>query len=182
MTMNDETDPTAFPIEFDPRTERMRGVATHGYTPFDVPFISHVTDNLWQGGCSNGLVLPEEIKHVVSLYKWERYEVRHELSSFTEVTAYDSAGDGDTLGGMSVKQVLDLAAKVNECRKDAPTLVHCQAGLNRSSLIAATALVLNGDVASGAEAVALLREKRSPAVLCNPAFESWLCRQFDSVD
>lgn len=171
--MTDLTDPTAFPIEFDPRTERMSGTTNIGRLYFDVPFISHVMDNLWQGGCERGLILPEEIKHVISLYKWERYTVNHDLLSFTEVTAYDSS-DGDGLGGMGAKQVLDLAAKVNQCRKEAPTLVHCQAGLNRSSLIAGTALVLNGDVASGAEAVALLREKRSPAVLCNPAFESWL--------
>lgn len=175
--MSDQVDPTAFPIEFDPRSQRMRGIATHGRTPFDVPFISHVTDNLWQGGCENGLRLPEDIKHVVSLYKWERYDVQHELSSFTEVTAYDSS-DPNNLGGMSIKQVLDLAALVNEKRADAPTLVHCQAGLNRSGLIAATALVLNGDVETGAEAVAMLRASRSPAVLCNPAFESWLCRHF----
>lgn len=134
-----------------------------------------------RGGCERGLILPEEIKHVVSLYKWERYKVNHDLLSFTEITAYDS-DDGDSLGGMSVRQVLDLAAKVNKCRSEAPTLVHCQAGLNRSSLIAATALVLNDDVSSGAEAVALLRKQRSPAVLSNQAFESWLIKHFDTVE
>lgn len=175
--MNSSSDPTAFEIAFDPREKRMRGTTRLGNVYFDVPFISHVMDNLWQGGCQNGLALPEEIKHVVSLYKWERYAVSHELLSFTEVTAYDSDG-ADSLGGMSERQVLNLAAKVNECRKEAPTLVHCQAGLNRSSLIAATALVLNGDVDTGAEAVNLLRKQRSPAVLSNQAFESWLCRRF----
>lgn len=174
-------DPTAFSIDFDPREERMRGTTRLGNLYFDVPFISQVMDNLWQGGCENGLVLPEEIKHVVSLYKWERYTVRHDLLSFTEVTAYDSS-DGEGLGGMSVEEVLNLAELVNKCRSEAPTLVHCQAGLNRSSLIAGTALVLNGDVSSGEEAVALLRERRSPAVLCNPAFASWLVEYFDTVD
>lgn len=179
--MTDTTDPTAFPIAFDPREERMRGTTRLGNKYFDVPFISHVMDNLWQGGCERGLTLPEEIKHVISLYKWERYTVNHDLLSFTEVTAYDS-DEGGTLGGMSIREVLELAGKVNKCRKEAPTLVHCQAGLNRSSLIAATALVLNGDVSSGAEAVALLRKQRSPAVLSNQAFESWLIRHFDTVD
>ena len=175
--MNDEKDPTWTDIDVDPRTHRFRGVATHGNTPFDMPFITHVMDNLWQGGCEDGMVLPEEIKHVVSLYKWERYEVNHVLSSYEEITAYDSADEG-SLGGMSEEQVLDLAAMVNRRRADAPTLVHCQAGLNRSGLIAATALLLNGDVLTGADAVALLRQQRSPAVLCNPLFESWLVGRF----
>lgn len=173
------TDPTRIDITFDPRERRMRGTATHGMTPFDVPFISHVEGNLWQGGCANGLVLPTDIEHVVSLYKWERYTVEHELRSFTEITAYDSAdGDGEALGGMSIEQVLAIAATVNEACETGVTLVHCQAGLNRSGLIAATALVLSGTCATGAEAVALIRERRSPAVLCNPAFESWLVRHF----
>jgi len=51
--------------------------------------------------------------------------------------------------------------------------VHCQVGLNRSSLVAARALVLSGE-ADPAGAVALLRARRSPACLCNETFESWL--------
>jgi protein-tyrosine phosphatase len=44
--------------------------------------------------------------------------------------------------------------------------------LNRSALVAGMALILDGW--KPADAIALLREKRSPAVLCNPAFEQWL--------
>jgi protein-tyrosine phosphatase len=172
-------DPTRIDITFDPRLFIMRGVATHGRTPFECPYISHIKDNLWQGGCANDLRLPREIEHVISLYKWERYKLEpgHELATFEEVTAYDS-DDPETLGGMSVRQVLDLAALVNRCREQGPTLVHCQAGLNRSGLIAAVALILNGDVSCGEDAVALLRETRSPAVLCNRQFESWLVNHF----
>jgi protein-tyrosine phosphatase len=53
-------------------------------------------------------------------------------------------------------------------------LVHCQAGLNRSGVVVAYALMLNG--MSAAEAIARIRERRSPAVLCNPQFERWLRR------
>jgi protein-tyrosine phosphatase len=61
---------------------------------------------------------------------------------------------------------------VNSCRGSGPTLVHCQAGLNRSSLVVVRALVLDGmDVDT---AIAVVREKRSPVCLCNPSFESWL--------
>ena len=65
-----------------------------------------------------------------------------------------------------------IATWVNTCRETAPTLVHCQAGLNRSSLVAARALVLGGRTPD--EAITLIRRKRSPACLCNPAFERWL--------
>mgnify|MGYP001561544085 FL=1 len=68
-----------------------------------------------------------------------------------------------------------LGAIVNGFAKRGPTLVHCQAGLNRSGLVAANALRLRGMPAS--EAIALLRRQRSPAVLCNSAFEEWLLRR-----
>jgi protein-tyrosine phosphatase len=64
---------------------------------------------------------------------------------------------------------------VNACRAAGPTLVHCQAGLNRSSLVIARALILSG--MPSVAAIALIREKRSPACLSNPSFERWL-RQF----
>lgn len=161
-----DLDPTAFPIQFDPREQRMRGVAVHGDAEFDVPFMSQIEGNLWQGGCANGLVLPPFIEHVVSLYKWERYTVQARLVTFEEVTMYDS------LDGPDHDEVVRLATLVNELRAQGPTLVHCQAGLNRSGLVAGVALVLAGR--TPAQALELLRESRSPAVLCNPVFEEWL--------
>lgn len=160
------TDPTRIDISFDPRERRMRGYARHGNTPFDVPFVSQITDDLWTGGCEDCLVLPANIAHVVSLYPWETYRVEHEIRSVLSVVMYDSADQG-------FAQVNAIAAWVNVCRHSGPTLVHCQAGLNRSALVAARALMLR-DGLSGAQAIALLREKRSPAVLCNRTFEAWL--------
>lgn len=159
-------DHTAIPIEFDPTQQRMRGVAVHGRTPFDVPYISHVEGNLWQGGCTDGLVLPDEIQHVVSLYPWERYTNRHELRSLLSVFLYDEVGAVDS------DRILSIAEWVNACCDDGPTLVHCQAGLNRSGMVAGAALILRGHSAD--EAIDLLRSRRSPAVLCNPSFEEWL--------
>jgi len=158
-------DPTRIAIRFDPRTARMVGRARHGNTPFDVPYISHVDGNLWQGGCENGLVLPAEIVHLVSLYPWEQYSVNHDLRSVLSVAMYDSLEQG-------MSQIDSIAAWVNACADDAPTLVHCQAGLNRSGLVAARALMMRGHSADSA--IALLRERRSPAVLCNTAFEDYL--------
>lgn len=152
----------------DPTVVRFEGIAHHGHTPFDVPFISQIKGNLWQGGCKNGLQLPQFFKHVISLYPWEAYTIKHDLNSFLTVKMYDSLDQ-------STEQVDALAEWINVCIKDGPTLVHCQAGLNRSSLVAARALMLNhDDPMYGEEAVELLREKRSPACLCNPAFEKFI--------
>lgn len=168
-------DPTAFEIDFNPETRRMVGVALHGNTPFDVPFISHIEGNLYTGGCATGLVLPEHIEFVISLYPWERYTVRHEGVHRWEYRMYDSA-DGN---GPSADDVTKAALQVCQALDKGPTLVHCQAGLNRSALIAATALWARG--MNIGEAIDLLRERRSPAVLCNPAFEARLRQLPDEV-
>ena len=159
------TDPTAFKIDFNPTVQRMKGVTLHGSAAFDVPLISEIAPNLWQGGCEDGLILPDFIRHLVSLYPWESYTVRHELDSALLVRMYDS--DDQTF-----EQIEELARWVNLCRTTGPVLVHCQAGLNRSSLIAARALMLEG--MSADDAVRTVREKRSPVCLCNRAFEDYL--------
>ncbi len=70
---------------------------------------------------------------------------------------------------------------MNACRRDLgpdeAVLVHCQAGLNRSGVVTALALMLNGDVATADKAIALLRARRGEAVLCNPLFVTWLRSQ-----
>jgi len=163
-----ELDPTRIDIEFDPARQRMNGIAQHGMTPFGVPFISQIEGNLWQGGCRDGLILPTFFKHVVSLYKWESYTVEHDLETSMTVKMFDSIGQG-------FEEIDDLAEWVNMCCDDGPTLVHCQAGLNRSSLVAGRALTLRGW--TPVQAIELLRQRRSPACLCNRAFEEWLLAQ-----
>jgi protein-tyrosine phosphatase len=162
------SDPTRIDIAFDPTVQRMSGRAVHGNTPFDTAYASEITSNLWTGGCRNGLELPSVITDVVSLYPWERYVVRHKLRSFLEVRMYDSAAQPDRA------EVDSIADWINERRRDGVVLVHCQAGLNRSGLVAATALVRDGmtpDVA-----IELLRSKRCGAVLCNPTFHEFVWR------
>jgi protein-tyrosine phosphatase len=159
------SDPTAIQIDFDPTVKRMRGISAHGGLSFDVPLISEIGRNLWQGGCEQGLLLPTFIKHLVSVYPWERYTVKHELDSVLVVRMYDSEDQ-------TFDQIEELARWVNLCRATGAVLVHCQAGLNRSSLVAARALMLDGETAD--EAIRTVREKRSPACLCNRAFEAYL--------
>jgi len=57
----------------------------------------------------------------------------------------------------------------------ARVLVRCQAGLNRSGLITALVLMLAGHTAH--DAIALIRERRSPWALCNDAFVRWLTEE-----
>lgn len=166
-------DPTAFDIRFDPTVQRMSGVAVHPRpygTLFDVPFISEIMPGFYQGGCENGLILPKHIEHVISLYQWEKYTLHDNVKTFHEVEMYDS-NDGPIRDN-----IVELATLVNECRAQGNTLVHCQAGLNRSGLVAAIALVLSGveQGISPHRAINILRESRSPAVLCNKTFESWV--------
>jgi protein-tyrosine phosphatase len=162
----DGGDPTAIAIHSDPRRRRMSGVAAHGNRSFEVPFISRIAVNLWQGGCQTGLVLPPNIDHVISLYPWERYVVEHPIDSELFVRMFDATDMPDP------NQIRNIAEWVNSCRRMGETLVHCQAGLNRSGLIVTYALMLEGMSAS--DAIALLRAQRSPAVLCNATFEAWL--------
>lgn len=150
----------------DLTTHHIEGIAREGHTPFSCPLITPITDNLWQGGCRNGVNLQGYFKHIVSLYPWERYNPGGELDSFVEVRLYD----GPTVP--NVNQLVTLARWINICKAHGRTLVHCQAGLNRSGLLAGYSLVLEG--MDGGDAIALMREKRSPAVLCNKTFEHWL--------
>ncbi len=54
-------------------------------------------------------------------------------------------------------------------------LVRCQAGVNRSGLVAALILMLDGY--QPVEAIELLRSRRSPVVLANAHFATWLVNQ-----
>lgn len=153
----------------DLETHHIEGIAREGNTPFACPLITPVDDNLWQGGCINGISLQGYFKHIITLYPWERYNPGGPLDSFTEVRLYDGPVVPDT------DQLFLLAKWINFCRQHGKTLVHCQAGLNRSGLLAGLALVLSG--MPPVDAIAQLRAGRSPAVLCNQNFEQWLLRQ-----
>lgn len=135
---------------------------------FDAPLISHIEGNLWTGGCINGVVLPDSFVRVFSLYPWERY-VLGDNTERVEVEMYDSDSvpNREVLDGI----VDQIVASLNE----GPTLVHCQAGLNRSGLLSALVLMRLGR--SAKDAIALLRERRHEVVLCNQTFENWLLEE-----
>lgn len=133
---------------------------------YSAPLISHIEDNLYVGGCINGVRLDDDFQSVISLYKWERYTLGPDTERH-EVTMYDSS---ETLPAEQLHEIAD--AVVEALDRGGKVLVHCQAGLNRSNLIAALALIKRGR--SAEDAIELLRDRRSPVVLCNEAFEAWL--------
>jgi protein-tyrosine phosphatase len=128
-----DTDLTKIAIQTDPLRRRMQGVTMHKEIPFDVPYITQIAENLWQGGCTDGLVLPTHINYVVSLYPWERYTIGHKVRGEMYIRMYDSPDQ-------MLDEVKDIAHMAGLWRKNGNVLVHCQAGLNRSSLIVAKML------------------------------------------
>lgn len=169
-----DVDPTAYSLggnlsESDPRIRRLDAWANHGPTPLRLrmPYMTEIAENLWQGGVGRWLILPDFIDYHLSLYRWQDYDVRHELKESRTVEMYDSLDQG-------FDQIAELAGWVNERRELGPVFINCQAGLNRSSLVVAAALLAAGDVATGQEAIDLIRVRRDPAALCNPSFERWV--------
>lgn len=151
-----EADWSAHHIEGFARAAEERGVDAY----FSCPLISEVAPGLWQGGCIDGVRLPSDFDLVVSLYPWEKYAVGS-ATRVIERFAYDAA---------TVPDLSDLVETVYESWKGGnKVLVHCQAGLNRSGLLAAQVLIKDGY--SPAEAIRQLRDSRSSLVLCNEAFE-----------
>jgi protein-tyrosine phosphatase len=134
----------------------------------DVPLVSHIDGNLWMGGCIDNVRLRDDFRYVVSLYPWEKYELGPDTER-VEFEMYDSAAiPSKALLREIVDQVIHFTDK-------GQTLVHCQAGMNRSGLVTALTLIRKGWTPSSA--IALLRERRDPTVLFNRHFAKWLLRQ-----
>lgn len=158
----------------DPFHHWVEGVAVMGDTPFAMPIITEVeaaTEKrgaLFQGGYVPGLALGSRFDSILSLYPWGAYPTDEHVV-LRAVTLYDSHD-------VTPETVRELAEWVVVRRQSGSVLVHCQAGLNRSGLIVGASLVLLGSTPD--EAIALMRAKRSPAVLCNPTFEAFLREDF----
>lgn len=161
-----DVDPTALE-QITASMERIQGTTFHGGIDFDCPPISYIDTNLCQGGYVPGQELPRMFKHIISLYPWERWKLGRRMETELYISMYDSVDQVD------MGQVDAIAKLVNVCRQSGPTFVHCQAGLNRSSLIVARALWLSG---FEGDIIEHLRELRSPAVLCNPRFAAQVAR------
>lgn len=151
----------------DFQSHRIEGFATHG-GQFSVPLFTQVLGNLWMGGCPV-TVLPKEFAYVVNLYPWGEYEL-HPHQTMLVHALLDSTDQG-----LHAPHLHALARAANDFARLGPTLIHCQAGLNRSGLITTLALLQQGW--SPEAAVAKLRELRCSEVLCNAHFRAWLQRE-----
>ena len=88
-------------------------------------------------------------------------------------------GDG-VLRGDDLGRVVRAAAWANErWMAGDRVLIRCQAGLNRSGLVTAMVLMLDGWTA--AEAISHIRARRSPVALCNDRFVDWLLDHADAA-
>lgn len=146
------------------------GALARGHYPseayFKLPLVTHAEDNLWVGGCINGVGLPHDFDVVVSLDAHENYELGP-----STVRVVLPMTDTEQVDRATVLRAVEFAAGALE--RGSKTLIHSVAGLNRSILVAALALVSLGR-RTPRQAVGLLRERRSPVALCNQAFEDFL--------
>jgi protein-tyrosine phosphatase len=134
----------------------------------DCPLVSHIVDNLYVGGCIDGVDLGDHFTHIFSLYRWERYAYDTEKTKLYEYEMYDSESHPD-LDTLDI--VVPLA--VEALNNGGKVLIHCQAGINRSNLTA-TLVLREWKGLTSAEAIDMLREKRSQHVLANKTFEKYL--------
>ena len=125
-----------------------------------VPANTEVLPGLWMGVKPDG---PLPVHHVLDLWAREPTDMEGAEVYRIHLSDSDTVPDG----------IDELARWVNtRWTQGGVVLVHCAAGLNRSGLVLARALMLQGWTAR--RAIEWLRNVRHPLVLCNRAFVDWL--------
>lgn len=157
--------------------EATAGIGTEA--TWSVPFTSSPWDEIVPGlwlGCHQyddgnaklaKAVVTDEFDLVVSLWSWPGHgpsegveEIRFRISD-------------DVLKPDEVTELEDLARTVNiALMADRKVLVRCRAGLNRSALLVAMVMRIQGYDADSA--ISYIRGIRSPYALCNQYFEWYL--------
>jgi hypothetical protein len=146
---------------------------------WDFPLWSEILPGLWLGGTDDDdtietgvdvykprMITKDDFDTVVTLYAWARpadwlvEEIRYGF--------YDS--DIGHIDFDAVQRAADFAYSAWTSGKR--VLVRCQAGINRSGLVMAHVLMKHGYKAN--DAINLMREKRSKAVLLNRHFVDYL--------
>jgi hypothetical protein len=136
---------------------------------------NEITPQLWMGGHDwvdavgrrRPAVVTDQFEVVISLYVRAGHGpaagVEHHVAEIPDAPL--NAGQLD-----SVRRLAVTAA--DAVRTGRTTLVRCHAGLNRSGLVVAQALVELGRPC--ADAIALIRQRRSPSALNNDVFVTYL--------
>ena len=140
---------------------------------------SEILPGLWQGGTHEheeyDVMAPspnsrpiglDEFDVVGTFYQhsrpvqWHVFEIRYPFM------------DGD-LRDANMTYLLNIARTLHaEWKAGRRVLTRCQAGWNRSGLITALILIIEGYSAEAA--IDLIRRRRTPDALCNPRFEKFL--------
>lgn len=143
--------------------------------------ISHVGDNLWQGSYPVGRP-NHKFKWIINLASKSltSSHITSESSSFARnyllhehqfiISTYFPDSEVHPLESSFIHGLADM---VNTFRSSGPVLVHCEAGLNRSGLICALALMKKESISSD-EAIGRLRQMRGYQVLFNKRFCEFL--------
>jgi hypothetical protein len=167
---DETTQPTVRPIPYVlPRAE------WPAYAP------DEILPGLWQGGTEDdhvvGGVIPRD-HHRVLDGRQPRFDVIVTLYADAQPAPWGveelrfGFPDAD-LTPEFAERAIALARHAHRRWRDGQrVLVRCQAGVNRSGLVMALVLMLDGLDAH--DAIALIRERRAPAVLSNFAYVRWL--------
>lgn len=148
---------------------------------------NEILPNLWQGGTHdddvignkkfadpyNGIssdgkpfITKEDFDTVITMYQhanpvgWYVNEMRYTFPD-ASIALIDKR---------MLRTIVDYA--YDSWKAGEQVLIRCQAGLNRSGLVMALVLIKEGY--EPAEAIALIRDKRSGWALCNRQYEAWL--------
>lgn len=148
-----------------------------------------IVPGLWQGGhvykvlgspFETKLVGVRTFDYVVSLYSvpWRKDTMPDDDIAHAVFEIYDDSAVG--VLPEDEERIHELVDSIVEAMDMGQTvLVRCQAGYNRSGLVAGLVLMRRGMPAPAA--IALLREKRSSWVLCNRAFEAYLLNREENA-
>ena len=138
---------------------------------------NEILPGLFMGGTHDDATVADPME-LAGLGRWREYDAVVTLYAWAQPVAWEieelryGFGDG-ALDGADLERVLRAARWAHErWRSGDRVLIRCQAGLNRSGLVTALVLVLDGW--DPAEAIAHLRDRRSPHVLFNGHFVRWL--------
>lgn len=141
---------------------------------------SEILPGLWQGGTEDDDVRRQFSKPRVTIKEFDTvvtmYAHANPVDWFVREIRY-GVWDSD-MADFDVEELFDIAHIAHrDWKRDKKVLIRCQAGWNRSGLI--TALVLIKDGWTPENAIALIRQKRSPHALCNREFVQYLTKALD---
>lgn len=171
------TEPTVRPIPYV-----TRGAAWPAYAP------DQILPGLWQGGTEDDEVvggrIPADHRGALSGRR-PRFDVVVTLYADAQPAPWGveelrfGFPDAD-LTPEFAERAIALARHAHRRWRDGErVLVRCQAGVNRSGLVMALVLMLEGIDAH--DAIALIRERRAPAALSNFAYVRWLVMEAASA-